>query len=484
MDFPLFHLDFMGNRMLIAIIAVTHVLINHTLAVGFLPLITLMEYFGFKKKKYDVNFSKNWDELTRKLMFVGFIITTTAGAMTGVGIWFAASLVNPASIGSLIRVFYMAWFTEWIVFVLEVVFIMFYYLTWNKSNSSYSAKKKHIRFGVFLSVFSWLTMAIIVAILGFMMDSGNWLADKTLFSGFTNPLYLPQLYFRTPLAMTLGGSVALFMTMLFLKKNNIVREKAISYISMWILVWTPVAAAGAFAYYIEIPDMMIGNLPTAVATLAFSNWYDQLLLVIIGGIVISFLFALWGFMGPKSMPKLAMIVPVFALLIFLGTFERIREFIRKPYVIGEYMYANAIKVDDYPLFKQNGILPYFTFASVSKITEENKVQAGKDLFMLTCSRCHTVTGINSITDKFNNMVGEGKEISAEFMKGYIPSMHKVWYFMPEFPGNEEELDALVAYILEMDKNPEYLKGAQRGINISPANNIKYNELEKLTKEGN
>jgi hypothetical protein len=37
MDFPIFHLDFMGDRLLIAIIAVLHVLINHGLAVGFIP---------------------------------------------------------------------------------------------------------------------------------------------------------------------------------------------------------------------------------------------------------------------------------------------------------------------------------------------------------------------------------------------------------------------------------------------------------------
>ena len=40
MDFPIFHLDFMGNRMLIAVIAILHVIINHALAVGFVPLVT------------------------------------------------------------------------------------------------------------------------------------------------------------------------------------------------------------------------------------------------------------------------------------------------------------------------------------------------------------------------------------------------------------------------------------------------------------
>ena len=130
MDFPLFHLDFMGNRMLVAVVAIIHVIINHALAVGFAPRVTLLEFRGYLKSKNNIEEGKAWDEAARKLMFIAFIITTTAGALTGVGIWFAASLANPASLGSLIRIFYFAWFTEWIIFVLEVIFIMIYFLTW------------------------------------------------------------------------------------------------------------------------------------------------------------------------------------------------------------------------------------------------------------------------------------------------------------------------------------------------------------------
>jgi hypothetical protein len=49
MDFPIFHLDLMGNRGLIAVIAILHVLINHGLAVGMMPLIAAMEWPHFRK---------------------------------------------------------------------------------------------------------------------------------------------------------------------------------------------------------------------------------------------------------------------------------------------------------------------------------------------------------------------------------------------------------------------------------------------------
>jgi cytochrome bd-type quinol oxidase subunit 1 len=136
MDIPAFHLDFMGNRLLIAIIAILHVLINHSLAVGLIPLVVLLERLGYKLQNPD------WDELARKIMFFAFIVTTSLGAMTGVGIWLSASLANPYSIGSLIRVFYWAWFTEWIVFVTEVVLILIYFLSWRRSNLNRAAKAK------------------------------------------------------------------------------------------------------------------------------------------------------------------------------------------------------------------------------------------------------------------------------------------------------------------------------------------------------
>ena len=109
MDFPVFHLDFFGNRWLIATIAILHVLINHGLAVGMMPLVAAMEWYGHKKQ------DPRWDRLAYKILFFCFLITTTVGALTGVGIWFSVSLVNPYSIASLIRVFFWAWFTEWLV---------------------------------------------------------------------------------------------------------------------------------------------------------------------------------------------------------------------------------------------------------------------------------------------------------------------------------------------------------------------------------
>ena len=81
-------------------------------------------------------------------------------------------MVNPDAIGSLIHIFFWGWFFEWIIFVIEVCLIMLYFLSWK--HMSGEQKIRHIRIGVFLGLFSWLTMAVITGILGFMMHSGSW----------------------------------------------------------------------------------------------------------------------------------------------------------------------------------------------------------------------------------------------------------------------------------------------------------------------
>jgi len=469
LDFPLFHLDLFGDRLLIAVIAIVHVIINHALAVGFIPLVTLFEFRGFRESKKNPEEGKKWDELARKFMFFSFIITTSIGALTGVGIWFSTALVSPNGIGSLIRVFFDAWFTEWIVFVLEVIFVMIYYLTWKKSRTSEKAKFRHIIAGGALSVFSWLTMAIIVGILGYMMDTGSWTGNQTLFEGFFNPIYLPQLLFRTPLAFVMGGSVALMLTAYYLKEKTEFRGKVFRSIALWMFLWTPhVLAAGIF-YYHKIPDLMIGNIPVAVATQQFQNWYNDLMYFLISTIIISMIAAIWAGLIPKRTSKALLIIPIIATMITLGWFERIREFIRKPYVIESYMYSNLMRVEDYPLFQKEGILKYSTYVSTSEVTEENKLEAGKNVFLVACSRCHTTTNVNSVVRKFENLFAKpGEKLNKQDIINYVPVMNMSRYYMPPFPGNEKELDALADYIIDLQSNPKDLDGAQTvGVSVSP-----------------
>lgn len=467
----MFHLDWLNNRMLIAIIAILHVIINHGLAVGFMPFVTWLEQRGVSRSGKDQITDLEWDNMVYKIMKVAFIITTTIGAMTGVGIWFSVALVSPASIGSLIRVFYWAWFIEWLVFVTEVVLIMIYFLTWKNSNSSLKAKLRHINFGWYLSIFSWITMAIIVSILGFMMDPGNWNTNQSLLNGFTNPIYLPQLLFRTPTAMLVAGIFGMLLITLFTKAGSNLRLNAVKYASKWLLLWAPISLIGAYIYYNAMPEAMIANMSTAVGTIAFSQYYDLLKYFVAGGVGFTLIVGIVGVYKTKVLKPYMVIIPVITAIAYLGFFERVREFIRKPYVIGQYMYSNLLLEDDYVVYKQDGVLKHATYTTVNEVTEDNKIEAGKNVFIIACSRCHTAQGVNSILDVFDRMYGStGKPLDVASMAAYMPNMHTGRTFMPEFPGNEKEAEALATYIKYLQQTGDVLEGAQEeGISVNPNN---------------
>jgi hypothetical protein len=289
-DFPVFHTDFFGNRMLIAVIAILHVIVNHSLAVGAAPLVTLLEWRAFRQR------SEDWDKLAYKVLRVCFVITTSVGALTGVGIWFSAALINPAAIGSLIRVFFMAWLLEWAIFVLEVCLILAYFLSWQTWGRQY--KRLHIALGGLLSLFSWLTMAIIVAVLGFMMHSGQWAAQQSFLSAVLNPIYLPQLAFRTPLAMAAAGLFTLFLIPFLTDRSDPVRAAAIRLVSLWTLAWMPLCLLGGWWYWGAIPDWMQQLHPVALTTMGFGDWYRQAVffLAFSGAVILA--VALWGVCFP------------------------------------------------------------------------------------------------------------------------------------------------------------------------------------------
>ena len=458
MDFPLFHLDFFGNRMLIAVIAILHVFINHALAVGAMPLITLLEWRGYRTGEVA------WDRLAYRILAVCFIITTSVGALTGVGIWFSASLVNPAAIGSLIRVFFWAWFTEWIVFVTEVALILVYFLTWKGWGAR--NKRKHIVVGAVLSAASWGTMAIIVAILGFMMDSGTWPQQPSFLHGVLNPIYLPQLLFRTPYAMVAAGLFALMLVWFFTEKGGAFRPRAIRFVAIWVVVWLPLCLGGALAYWFAIPDYMRSNFPVALATQAFENWHTALGWIIAGAAGLILCVVALAALVPKRFPRVALAMPFVLCVLLLGYFERVREFVRKPYVIESYMYANGIRRDAYPMLAEDGLLAHATYASVREINDENRLVAGEDVFRIACTRCHTTTGVNGVVAKLTNLYGE-PPWNASVVSTYLSNMHNTRPFMPPFPGNEVERDALTAYLLSLPEAGTALRGAQSaGVKIA------------------
>jgi hypothetical protein len=444
MEFPFFELDFYGNRLLIAVCAILHVIINHPLAVGGALLIACMEARG------DRLGDARWDDLARRLLMVCFIITTTVGALTGVGIWLTTALVNPDAIGSLLRVFFWAWFVEWLVFITEVVLILAYALTWTSWTGA--RKRAHIRLGYALAAFSWITMALITAILGFMMDPGAWRETRSLVDGVLNPIYLPQLAFRTGLAMVMAGGFALVGCWWFTARGDGFRAEAVRWCCRWMALWGLPTAAAAGWYLSVIPDEMLTRAPVALGTIRWSAAYEPILAGLVGLAAVTAYVAVAGWRWPASVPRWAYAVPIIALCVMLAVFERTREFIRKPWIIADYMYANGIRAEDYPLYQAEGLLRHHPYATVRVIDDGNRLRAGHEIYRIACATCHTAApgGVNSVHRSFERMLGSGPWKEAGVAQ-IIAGMHGSRSFMPEFPGTPAERRALAAWVVEQHR---------------------------------
>jgi mono/diheme cytochrome c family protein len=454
MDFPAYYLDHLaGGRLIIGLIACIHVLINHPLAVGAYPILTYMEWWAHRNGRKDI------DELARRITFVVFIVTTTLGAMTGVGIWLSTSVFSPFGIGSLLRVFFFGWFAEWLVFVSEVVLIMWWFLTWKQADTT-EKKRKHIRIGLGLSIMSWLTMALIVAVLGFMMSPGEWNQTKAFLDAMTAPLYVPQLAFRTAFAFMTGALFVWFASFFFTKgKDNPARVWVIARLSHVMMTSLLLLLVFGIWYWSRIPQEMKANSAVALMSQSFVQWHGKFLTLLSWTVGVFAVIAIGGMTMPEKIPRWGLLLPTFLGIWLLSHFERAREFMRKPWVIGNYLYSNGIRKEEVDFLNQEGILKYAAYVKHRTITPENRVEAGRDVFMIACSRCHSTTGLNGVVEKFTRMYGPD-EWNAGAMKAFLGSMHQTSTFMPPFPGNDAEKEALVAFILETRRTRTPLSGVQ------------------------
>jgi hypothetical protein len=204
---------------------------------------------------------------------------------------------------------------------------------------------------------------------------------------------------------------------------------------------------------------MRSQIAVANLTQEFSAWQSQFLWILLASAVIAVAIALICAIRPGAKLSVAIGLPFVLFVGLISHFERVREFIRKPYAIGKYMYSNGYRVDDYPLLQSDGIHKHATYANVREITPDNTLQAGKDVFTLACTRCHTTQGINGIRQILTRMYGYGPW-DVEQIKRYVATMHNTRSFMPPFPGNATELDALAKYLAFLSNHTDIIHGSQ------------------------
>lgn len=425
MNYPVWDIPYLGGSSIIAGIAILHVLIAH-FAVGGSLFLVLTE-----RKAYRENDPRVLAFVRRdSLLFL--LITLVLGAATGVGIWFAIGLVNPSATSALIHIFVWAWAIEWVFFLVEVTAALVYYYGWDRMDRATHLKVGWIYYGA-----AWMSLAVINGILTFMLTPGQWVQTQSFWDGFFNPTYLPSLCWRTVITFALTSLYAMAAAELIREPDF--RAKMVHYAARWMIPAFFLMPLCGLWYFSQMPllarEIAAGGAPAVTIFLAFSALLSLLI----------FAFAYFGpFRHPEtfSMP--------FALLILLlgflvtGMAEWVREAVRKPYIIYDYMYANAIRVDDVDRIRAEGVLASAKWSLVREQDGADDIRVGREVFRVQCQSCHTVVGYNGINLLVKGWPPEVTEVQLrhlDTLKG----------FMPPFLGNDAERRALTAWLCSLDR---------------------------------
>ncbi len=445
-DFPIYQVPYLGNGMTIALDAVIHVIISHGLAIGAFTMVAYSEWMGFKHK------SIHWETFARDFIRPLIIIITGVGAVTGVGIWFTISALAPRGTGNMLRVFFWPWFIEWAVFTSEVIVILIYYFLWDKWSER--KKKAHINLAFFYTALAMMSGVLITGILGFMLTSDGWPWDQSFWNAFFNPSFLPQLFVRFGFAFFLG-SVFTISYLMFTKRDPVFKKEALKKFGVIGLIALGVWLLATIWYFSVVPSTFKTHAVFSVLTSHLSQYTTMFWIINIAALIFLIIFAVMAFTGRIGLSKVFVIPAAILAMLFVTEFERVREFIRGPYLMPGYMYANQILLKETPMLEEEGtVVNSYWF---DKLTDGNNVASqGLYLFGKNCAVCHTIDGLNDIKARVKGRSRDGIFV-------IVGNSHKMVPFMPPFSGSRQEQRIVSEFIYRLANDEIELQAPSRFI---------------------
>lgn len=421
MNYPVWSLDVFGGGLLIALIAVFHVYISH-FAVGGGLFLVLTELKGYREENPSII------EYVKKHAKFFLLVTMVAGSMTGVGIWLTIALLNPSATSTLIHYYVFAWATEWVFFLLEIISLFIYAYTFGRLG-----RKTHLFMGWIYFGSAWMSLFIINGIIDLMLTPGSWVVNHNFWAGFFNPSFWPSLFFRTFLALMIAGLFGLLTSTRLQDKK--LRHRMVRHCAMYLLIPFVLLIGSAWWYRAALPaDLRVMLFQTMPEMKPFITGFVYLsVLLMAGGLLMAVRI-------PRAMGCTAAVILLIIGQLYMGCFEFMREGGRRPYIIRNYMYSNSIPKKDLETVRKKGVLQYAKWVRQKKVTKDNLLQSGHELYNLLCLPCHSIGGpLNDIKKVTKNFTPWG----LANMVGAIDRFHP---YMPPFPGNRLEAKAVATYI--------------------------------------
>lgn len=429
MNYPIWDVPYLGSGLVVAIIAIIHVLIAH-LAIGGGAFLFVAEIWSNRQK--DGQRIRDW---LHNYATYFLVYTTVFGAVTGVGIWFAIQLANAEATSLLIHQFVFAWATEWVFFLGELTLLYLYYYGWKRNSRSMQTWLAGLYF-----VIAWGSLFVINGILTFMLTPGAWtLENMDIFAGFFNPGFFPSLFIRTFVMFLIGGLFAIIVATK-LKGDDSLKERIINFSAKWVIPAAILVPILMIWYWSTMPqtatDLIKGGIVgIAGGKLEIISRYFWL--AIVSGLLI-----VAGTVMVALRPKAATTAGAIALFVvvqfgMLGA-EFVREMARKPFVIYSVMYSNNLWQKDIA-DEQYMRSSYLNATKWNPAVEPLSIEHGEWAFRLQCTGCHTRDGYRSIIERTEDW-------DADFTYRWLLTMHEQ-KVMPPFQGSDEDRAAISAYLM-------------------------------------
>ncbi|ETR71485.1 MAG: cytochrome c family protein, partial [Candidatus Magnetoglobus multicellularis str. Araruama] len=296
---------------------------------------------------------------------------------------------------------------------------------------------------------------------------GQWLETGNFWHGFFNPGFLPSLLFRTALTIVFAGIFGLLTATVGIEKESL-RNDQVNYCAKWILLGLLTLPVFSHFYFYALPEQSMTMIQGAS---------PEIQPIVILFLIISVMLAVCGGIMLLQLSRQTRKVLAYALLIlglvYMGSFEWIREASRKPFIIYNYMYANQMYKNDAEKLQKQGILKHAKWTRHKAITSENVLAAGHDLYLFACSSCHSIGG------PMNDILTLTKKYDVHGIEALLTGQGKILSYMPRFYGTDQERSALAKYIV-YELNQNTTAPAQPSMLTIPAVSSEKNVFDQYT----
>ena len=449
MNYPFWYIPHLGSGWVIGIIAIFHVMISQ-FAVGGGFYLPMAERKALRIADPVVRAGWLKQLISHSKFF--FILTGVFGTVSGVGIWFAIGLTHPEATSTLIHNFVFGWAMEWVFFLVELTTAAVYYYTWNRID-----EKLHLTVGWVYAGASAATLIIINGILAFMLTPGDtWLAvagtgheASKFWNAFFNPTYWPSLLLRVCVCTSLAGVWALITSSrMDGDKQAALKTSMVKWSVAW-LVPSFVATPFLMGWYLfMVPASQRTLLTLGIDTInsgTFSTVTRMALVIIITSATIVGVAYFLAYRNPTDFnPSHALAVLLLALIV-TGAGEYSREMLRKPYVIGRWMYSNGVRVPSVSRINAQGYLVTSNWVWGSAGAATTSYSRGEAIFRGECGSCHTLDGYRPLRQLL-----DGRDRAN--IRNFIVMLHQnkddspYKKFMPPMVGTEQDVNDLTDFL--------------------------------------